>query len=91
MDYLLADRWEVPPAAERYYQERVLRMPDGYVCYDPPTYAPPVSPLPALSRGARDLRLLQQPGQDHAASGRGLGRHLAAIARSAAGAEVQGV
>ena len=52
MDYLLADRYEVPPAAERYYRERVLRMPDGYVCYAPPADAPPVSALPALGRGA---------------------------------------
>ncbi len=51
MDYLLADRYEVPPGAERYYQERVLRMPEGYVCYDPPVYAPPVAPPPALDRG----------------------------------------
>src|SRR5205814_8601289 len=36
MDYLLADRYEIPPEAEGYYRERVLRMPDGYVCYDPP-------------------------------------------------------
>ncbi len=51
MDYLLADRYEVPPGAERHYQERVLRMPQGYVCYDPPAYAPPVAPLPARERG----------------------------------------
>ena len=51
MDYLLADRFEVPADAERYIQERVLRMPDGYACYDPPSYAPPVAPLPALARG----------------------------------------
>jgi predicted O-linked N-acetylglucosamine transferase (SPINDLY family) len=51
MDYILADRYEIPPGAERHYQERVLRMPDGYVCYDPPATAPPVGPLPSLAKG----------------------------------------
>src|SRR5207237_7097524 len=51
MDYLLADRYEVPPEAEAYYSERLLRMPNDYVCYDPPSYAPAVSPLPAMKRG----------------------------------------
>ena len=51
MDYLLADRYEVPEAAEPHIQERVLRMPGGYVCYDPPSDAPSVSPLPAFTRG----------------------------------------
>jgi protein O-GlcNAc transferase len=51
MDYLLADRYEVSEGAERHYQERVLRLPDGYVCYDPPRRAPAVSPLPALQQG----------------------------------------
>jgi len=50
IDCLLADRFEVPPGSERHYQEWVLRMPDGYVCYDPPVYAPPVAQLPALDR-----------------------------------------
>jgi predicted O-linked N-acetylglucosamine transferase (SPINDLY family) len=51
MDYIVADRHEIPDAAEKHYCERVLRMPDGYVCYDPPEYAPPVSTLPAEKGG----------------------------------------
>ncbi len=51
MDYVLADRYEVPSEAEAHYCEKVLRMPDGYVTYDPPSYAPLVAPLPALKRG----------------------------------------
>ncbi len=51
MDYLLVDRFMVPEGSERHYRETVLRMPDGYVCYDPPETAPPVGPPPALERG----------------------------------------
>ncbi len=51
IDYVLADRYTVPAEAERFYRERVLRMPDGYVCYEPPPAAPPPGPLPALAAG----------------------------------------
>ena len=51
IDYVLADRFQVPAEAEQHYQERVLRMPDGYVCYDPPPYAPAVAAPPALNQG----------------------------------------
>jgi predicted O-linked N-acetylglucosamine transferase (SPINDLY family) len=61
MDYLLADRYEIPAAAEADYCERVLRMPDGYVCYAPPDYAPPVSPLPALDHGQVTLGCFNNP------------------------------
>jgi predicted O-linked N-acetylglucosamine transferase (SPINDLY family) len=51
MDYILADRHVIPAAAENHYRENVLRMSDGYLCYEPPTYAPPVSALPAEEDG----------------------------------------
>ncbi len=50
MDYLLADRHVVPQGTEHYYRERVLRMPEGYLCYDPPGAAPPVGPPPSLAK-----------------------------------------
>jgi predicted O-linked N-acetylglucosamine transferase (SPINDLY family) len=52
MDWIITDRWETPPELEHIYSERPLRMPDGYVCYSPPPYAPDVVQLPALSRGS---------------------------------------
>jgi protein O-GlcNAc transferase len=51
MDWFLTDRWETPPALEALYSERMLRLPDGYVCYSSPPYAPDVVPLPALRDG----------------------------------------
>jgi protein O-GlcNAc transferase len=51
MDWFLTDRWETPPGFEVLYSERLLRMPDGYVCYSPPPHAPDVGTLPALSKG----------------------------------------
>ena len=51
MDYLLADRDVVPEGNRQYYREHVLRMPDGYLCYDPPQEAPQVGALPSLRKG----------------------------------------
>jgi len=51
MDYLLADRYLIPPEAEPHYVETVLRMPDAYICYGPPADTPAVGPLPASDRG----------------------------------------
>jgi predicted O-linked N-acetylglucosamine transferase (SPINDLY family) len=51
MDYLIADRYHIPADAEKHYAEKVLRLPDGYLSYEPPPYAPPVGPLPALAAG----------------------------------------
>ena len=58
MDYLLADRFHVREGEERWYTERVLRMPNGYACYQAPSYAPEVGLLPALASGERDVWML---------------------------------
>jgi protein O-GlcNAc transferase len=51
MDWFISDRWETPEGFEGFYSERLMRLPDGYVCYTPPPHAPDVVPLPALGRG----------------------------------------
>jgi predicted O-linked N-acetylglucosamine transferase (SPINDLY family) len=51
MDYILADSAVIPASEEAHYCERVLRLPDSYVCYDPPAAAPPVAAPPAPGRG----------------------------------------
>src|SRR5262249_13864621 len=55
MDYLIADCFHTPPASEEFYREKVLRLPNGYVSYEPPPYAPPVGPLPARTAGQLTL------------------------------------
>lgn len=61
MDYLVGDPYHSPPENDRYTREKVLRMPNGYICYDPPDYAPPVGPLPALERGYVTLGSFNNP------------------------------
>ncbi len=51
MDWIITDRWETPPELAHVYSERLLQMPDGYICYSHPPYAPDVVPLPALASG----------------------------------------
>jgi predicted O-linked N-acetylglucosamine transferase (SPINDLY family) len=51
MDWLIADRFHVPPELEAFHSERVYRMPHGYICYEPFIMAPAVGPLPALKNG----------------------------------------
>jgi len=51
MDYIIADRYLVPPEFEDAYTEEVIRMPDDALCYSPPDYELPVSPPPAMKNG----------------------------------------
>jgi predicted O-linked N-acetylglucosamine transferase (SPINDLY family) len=51
MDWIVSDRWEIPPELAHHYTEQPLYLPDGYVCYSPPPDAPDVVALPALHNG----------------------------------------
>lgn len=51
IDYLISDRFQSPEGSEEFAVERIIRMPDDYICYTPPEYAPEVAPLAALENG----------------------------------------
>jgi protein O-GlcNAc transferase len=51
MDFLIADRFQVPDGSERFYSEKILRLPDSYICFEPPPDAPPLGELPVLATG----------------------------------------
>ena len=51
VDYFLSDPWSSPAGQERYYVERLLRLPHTRFCYQPPEYMPAVNPLPAEQTG----------------------------------------
>ena len=61
MDYLLADRDQVPVGTELYYEEKVVRLPDGYVCWDPPVDAPDVGPPPSDAWGSVTFGCFNNP------------------------------
>ncbi|WP_144634492.1 TDP-N-acetylfucosamine:lipid II N-acetylfucosaminyltransferase [Bordetella genomosp. 13] len=50
-DYLITDSVESPPGSDAMYTEKLIRMPDDYICYLPPARIPDVGPLPALKNG----------------------------------------
>jgi len=51
VQYILTDGICVTPQMEHLFTESVLRMPDDFVCFDPPAYSPDPGPLPALTNG----------------------------------------
>lgn len=51
VDYIIADRYVIPPGKERHYVEKVMRLPVCYEIYPPPSAAVEVGPLPALPTG----------------------------------------
>ena len=51
VDYRLTDELADPPKSQQFYTEELVYLPDGFLCYKPVDYAPPVAPLPVLKNG----------------------------------------
>ncbi|NYS59718.1 tetratricopeptide repeat protein [Vreelandella salicampi] len=51
IDYLISDHVETPSGVDDHYVENLIRLPDDYICYNPPGYAPNVAALPAAKNG----------------------------------------
>jgi len=53
IDYRLTDSWADPVDDQRHsHGEELIRLPDGFLCFEPLDIAPDVSDLPALKTGA---------------------------------------
>ncbi len=51
IDYRLTDRWADPEGAEAWHSEKLVRLPHGFLCYQPPTDAPLPGPPPCETKG----------------------------------------
>jgi predicted O-linked N-acetylglucosamine transferase (SPINDLY family) len=52
MDYRITDGWNDPEDGNQRGSEQPARLPRSFHCWRPPTEAPEVGPLPALSSGS---------------------------------------
>jgi len=51
IDYRISDTTTDPPGNDAFSAESLLRLPEGFHCYEPPSDAPPVGPAPSPSTG----------------------------------------
>lgn len=51
MDWLIADPIHAPDGYEAYASERVIRLPNNYICYSPPEELPQIETLPFDKNG----------------------------------------
>ena len=51
IDYRLTDDMADPPGQEAFHTESLVRLPHGFLCYQPPSEAPAVDPPPVVRQG----------------------------------------
>ena len=51
IDYLISDQYSTYAGEEEFCTEKVVRMPHGWLCYQPPDYAPTINALPYEKNG----------------------------------------
>lgn len=61
IDFLLTDAYHCPDGSEDYYFETLLRFPNDYIPYEPPSYAPLPGALPMLRNGHATFGCLNNP------------------------------
>ncbi|PKG54899.1 O-linked N-acetylglucosamine transferase family protein [Halomonas sp. MES3-P3E] len=61
IDYLLTDSVESPEGEDPYYTEKLIRLPDDYICYDPSDVQAELQALPALRNGYITLGCFNNP------------------------------
>lgn len=61
IDYLISDHVETPEGEDEYYTEKLIRLPDDYIVFDPPAKLPALSALPAKQNGYITLACFNNP------------------------------
>lgn len=61
IDYLISDHVETPEGEDEYYTEKLIRMPDDYIVFNPPEKLPELSAPPAQHNGYITLACFNNP------------------------------
>lgn len=51
IDYRITDELADPLELHKYYTEELVYLPDNFICYRPPEFAPPLAPSPHIKNG----------------------------------------